>query len=169
MNYSKNKFATLVLLACVWFCCCCMSCDPMDGYWVGYVKAYKPADVDSLQMCVYSNDSLIATEYSFSTEYEAVARYYYDDYCQGDEFAGKDCKLTVAITFFCGDKKVDLPEFKFKTKINSHGYSDHVKYCIIEFDERKISGDYTIETFLAPEDTSCGKFVNYAVLKVEED
>ncbi len=169
MNFSKNKFATLVLLACVWFCCCCMSCDP-DWYMrSGSVKALKPSSIDSLEMRVYSSDSLISTTYSLSTDYEGEARYYYDDYCEGDEFAGKDCKLTVAITFFCGDKKVDLPEFKFKTKINSHGYSDEVKYYITEFDERKISGDYTIETFLAPEDTSCGKFVNYAVLKVEED
>jgi hypothetical protein len=38
-----------------------------------------------------------------------------------------------------------------------------------EFDERKVSGDYTLETFLAPEDTSCGKLVNYAVLKVKEE
>ena len=56
-----------------------------------------------------------------------------------------------------------------KTTTSSNGwFADDVKYYAAEFDERKINGDYTVETFLAPEDTSCGKFVNYAVLKVED-
>jgi hypothetical protein len=36
----------------------------------------------------------------------------------------------------------------------------------VEFDERKINGDFVVEAFLPPDDTSCGKFVNYAVLRL---
>ena len=167
-------FRRLCLLALVWQCCCCMSCDPFDSieYNPGYVKALKPADVDSLEMRAYSGDSLVATEYSFSTEQGSEASFFLRDYCEGEEraeHANQNCDFTIAITFFCGDKKVDLPLYELKTKNSSSGFADDLQIYIAEFDERKISGDYTIETFLAPEDSSCGKFVNYAVLKVEKN
>ena len=160
----------LCLLAYVWLCCCCMDCGPMDfDYDPGYVKALKPATVDSLEMRVYSSDSLVATEYSRSSEKGAEASFFFADYCEGKEHAGKNCDFNIAISLFCDDKKVDLPTYMAKTKTSSDGIlADEVKYYIAEFDERKVSGDYTLETFLAPEDTSCGKFVNYAVLKVED-
>ncbi len=162
-------FRKLRLLAYVWLCCCYMACEPLDfEYSPGYVKALKPADVDSLEMRVYSNDSLIATEYSRSSENGGEASFFFDDYCYGKEHAGKSFDFTIAISFFCGDKKVDLPTYKVKTKTDSRGFADEVKFYIAEFDERKVNGDYSLETFLAPEDTSCGKFVNYAVLKVED-
>ena len=163
-------FRKLCLLTYVWLCCCCMDCGPMDfNYNPGYVKALKPADVDSLEMRIYSNDSLIATEYSRSSESGGEASFRYEDFCKGDEHAGKSCDFTIAITFFCGDKTVDLPTYKAKTTTSSDGcFADEVKYYIAEFDERKVSGDYSLETFLAPEDAACGKFVNYAVLKVED-
>ena len=157
-------FYKLCMLAYVWLCCCYMACDPYygDEYKPGYVKALKPAAVDSLVMRVYSNDSLVATEYSRSSENGSEASFFLQDYCVGDEHADKGCDFIIAISFFCGDKKVDLPAYKIKTMADSYGF------YIAEFDERKVSGDYTLDTFLAPEDTSCGKFVNYAVLKVEE-
>lgn len=146
-------------------------CHPDESfdYSPGYVKALMPADVDSLEMRVYSNDSLVATKYSRSSEYGAEASFIYATFCEGDELADKSCDFTIAISFFCGDKKVDLPTYKLKTKTDSHGYADQVKYYIAEFDERKVSGDYTLETFLTPEDASCGKLVNYAVLNVKEE
>ena len=156
-------FRKLCLLTYVWLCCCCMDCGPMDfNYNPGYVKALKPADVDSLEMRIYSNDSLIATEYSRSSESGGEASFSYEDFCKGDEHAGKSCDFTIAITFFCGDKTVALPTYIAKTKTSSDGlFADEVKYYIAEFDERKVSGDYSLETFLAPEDAACGKFVNY--------
>jgi hypothetical protein len=149
-----------------------MACDPYygDEYKPGYVKALKPAAVDSLVMRVYSNDSLVATEYSRSSENGSEASFFFEDYCEGKEHAGKNCDFNIAISFFCGDKKVDLPTYMAKTKTSSTGsFADEVKYYMAEFDERKVSGDYTLETFLAPEDTSCGKLVNYAVLNVKEE
>ena len=164
-------FRKLSLLAYVWLCCCCYMCHPDESfdYNPGYVKALKPASVDSLEMRVYSNDSLVVTEYSLSSEHGSEASFYLRDFCEGEEHAGKNCDFNIAISFFCGDKKVDLPTYMAKTKTSSDGFfADEVKYYMAEFDERKVSGDYTLDTFLAPEDTSCGKFVNYAVLKVEE-
>ena len=164
-------FYKLCMLTYVWLCCCYMACDPYygDEYKPGYVKALKPAGVDSLEMRVYSNDSLVATEYSRSSEYGSEASFFSQDYCVGDEHADKGCDFIIAISFFCGDRMVDLPAYMAKTKTDSRGLADEVKYYIAEFDERKVSGDYTLETFLAPEDTSCGKFVNYAVLNVKEE
>ena len=163
-------FRKLRLLAYVWLCCCYMACEPLDfEYSPGYVKALKPADVDSLEMRVYSNDSLIASKYSLSSENGGEASFFFVDYCRGDEHAGKSCDFTIAISFFCNDKKIDLPVYMVKTITTSDGwFVDEVKYYITEFDERKVNGDYSLETFLAPEDTACGKFVNYAVLKVED-
>ena len=140
-------------------------CHPDESfdYNPGYVKALKPAGVDSLEMRVYSNDSLVATEYSRSSEYGSEASFFLQDYCVGDEHADKGCDFIIAISFFCGDKKVDLPAYKIKTMADSYGF------YIAEFDERKVSGDYTLETFLTPQDASCGKLVNYAVLNVKEE
>ena len=164
-------FSKFCLLTYVWLCCCYMACDPAITFdtTLGYVKALKPADVDSLEMRVYSNDSLVATEYSRSSENGSEASFIYEEFCEGDEHADKSCDFTIAIRFFCGDKKVDLPTYMVKTKTDSRGFADQVKYYIAEFDERKVSGDYTLETFLAPEDASCGKLVNYAVLNVKEE
>ena len=170
MKPCRNKFTTFALLAYVWLCCCCMDCCPMDFvYNPGYVKALKPAGVDSLEMRVYSNDSLIVSEYSRSSENGGEATFFFANYCEGDEHAGKNWDLTIAISFYCGDKKVALPTYIAKTKTDSNGLADEVKFYIAEFDERKVSGDYSLETFLAPEDTACGKFVNYAVLNVKEE
>ena len=145
-------------------------CHPDESfdYNPGYVKALKPTGVDSLEMRVYSSDSLVATEYSFSSEHGSEASFFLRDYCEDDKLADKSCDFNIAISLFCGDKKVDLPTYMVKSKTDSRGLADEVKYYIAEFDERKVSGDYTLDTFLAPKDTSCGKFVNFAVLKVEE-
>lgn len=166
-----NVFRKLCMLAYVWLCCCCYFCHPEDDfdYKPGYVKSLKPASVDSLEMRVYSNDSLIVSEYCRSSEYGEEASYSYEEFCGGEDRADKNCDLTIAITFFCNDKKIELPTYTVKTKTNSHGFADDVRIYMAEFDERKVSGDYTLETFLAPEDTSCGKLVNYAVLKVKEE
>ena len=163
-------FRKLCLLAFVWLCCCCYMCHPDESfdYNPGYVKALKPTGVDSLEMRVYSSDSLVATEYSFSSEHGSEASFFLRDYCEDDKLADKSCDFNIAISLFCGDKKVDLPTYMVKSKTDSRGLADEVKYYIAEFDERKVSGDYTLDTFLAPKDTSCGKFVNFAVLKVEE-
>ena len=163
-------FRKLCLLAYVWLCCCYMACDPVPAdYKPGYVKALKPADVDSLEMRVYSNDTLIATEYSRSSENGTEASFFYDEYCKSEENASRNFDFTIFISLFCEDKKVTLPTYTVKIKTSSLGFvEDDIKIYIAEFDERKVYGDYTLETFLAPEDTSCGKFVNYAVLKVED-
>ena len=163
-------FRRLCLLAYVWLCCCYMACDPFDSivYNPGYVKALKPAGVDSLEMRVYRNDSLVATEYSRSSENGEEARFFFEDYCRSEERVDIYCDYTIAITLFCDDKKVDLPTYMVKTQTHDGVFADQVKFYTAEFDERKINGEYTIERFLAPEDTSCGKFVNYAVLKVED-
>ena len=163
-------FKKLCMLAYVWLCSCCLFCHPEDyDYKPGYVKALKPINVDSLEMRVYSNDSLIVSEYCRSSEYGEEASYSYEEFCGGEDRADKNCDLTIAITFFCNDKKIELPTYTVKTKTDSHGIADDVRIYMAEFDERKVSGDYTLETFLAPEDTSCGKLVNYAVLNVKEE
>ena len=78
-------FRKLCLLAFVWLCCCCYMCHPDDSidYNPGYVKALKPADVDSLEMRIYSNDSLIATEYSLSSEHGSEASFFYAIFAKG--------------------------------------------------------------------------------------
>jgi len=169
MKLSKRRFTTFALFVYVWLCCCAADCYiPDDGYYRGDIEAIKPAGVDSLEMRVINNDSVLAVEYCKSEKEESGAYFNYFQFCKVSSKNGH-CDLTIDISFFCKDKKIELPTYALQIRTDSYGYPrDDFSIYFAEFDERKISGDYTVETFLAPEDTACGKFVNYAVLKVEE-
>ena len=166
MKLRRNKFTTFLLLAYAWLCCCCMDCPFDEGY--GFfqgVEARKPVGVDSLEMRVMYKDSLLAKEFSRPIE-NGDAAYY--DYSVCDSLVLDEvCNLDITISFYCGGKKIELPPYTAQINVNKSGYLDYILFVFTEFDERNISGHYSVEKFLPPQDTSCGKFVNYAVLKVD--
>lgn len=146
-----------------------MSCDPDNYFHVrGYIKARKPANVDSLKMRVIYDGTTTITKYSNSDEEGEEAYFDIREFCSSSDYYNGNGHFNIEISFFCGERKIELPKFSLDIEHKFY-YSDEYIYYITEFDERKISGDYKIIEFLAPADTSCGKFVNYAVLKVEED
>lgn len=179
MKLSKRRFTTFALFVYVWLCCCAADCPFPDGYYGTEFEAIKPAGVDSLEMRVIYNDSVIAERYCGSEKedssalrplhfvHESSAFFNSFDFCRESSNDGH-CDLTIGISFFCKDKKIDLPTYTLQIKTDSDGYPrDEFLIYFAEFDERNIFGHYKVEKFLPPEDTSCGKFVNYAVLKVE--
>ena len=166
MKLRRNKFTTFMLLAYAWLCCCGMDfCVDMDlSYIEQSIEAFAPSGVDSLEMRVMFKDSLLAQVYDWPEKDSVGANFFYRDACDSVP-KNKVCSLDVTISFYCGDKKVELPTYTVRFQMANWGDVDQVYYAFAEYDERKISGNYSIEAFLAPEDTSCGKFVNYAVLK----
>ena len=69
------------------------------------------------------------------------------------------------ISFYCADKEIAVPTYVIDGSTHHWG-EDNIDYRFVEFDERKINGEYTVVDFLPPDDTSCGTFVNYAVLRL---
>ena len=150
-----------MLLALSGLCLCGMACDPdweIHEYNLN-IEAQKPAGVDSLEMCVSSSvlDTLICDSTRYS---QADFRFDWDSL----KVPTDEAVFVVDISFFCDEKKISLPPFTI-----NETRSERVYYYFWEFDERNPPHPYDwhgeLLTFLSPEDTSCGKFANYAVFK----
>ena len=176
MIFLGVRFAVYCMLVFSWLAFCCMSCDPMDAECKDcvftYVCAQKPAGMDSLELRVTyrAGDSVWVDSTS------TVSKYGYFDHrnmacldcygqCDSLFSLGRENKVSVDISFYCADKVTALPTYVIDSTSLRWG-KDDINYRFVEFDERKINGEYTVETFLPPEDTSCGTFVNYAVLRL---
>lgn len=168
MRVFKNKFAVPSALVLLFFAFFCMGCEPDDWsdptYWTD-VAAYKPDKVDSLELRVtYQAADTIWTDTSVVSD--SSARIVCRDTCDSLFSLGRENKVSVDISFYCGDKIVALPTYE----IDSHSEfwkPDELNFRFVEFDERSVAGKYDFDKFLPPEDTSCGKFVNYAALRLK--
>ena len=169
MKSIRYRFAVYCTLVFAWLAFCCMACDPAGWekeltYWTD-IAAYKPDKVDSVELRVtfQVGDSVWSDA---SRESESAARVLCRETCDSLFSLGRENKVSVDISFYCGDKVVALPSYE----IDSH--SEYWKpyelnFRFVEFDERSVGGAYEFDRFLPPEDTSCGKFVNYAALRLK--
>ena len=153
----------LGLLLILSLCLCGMSCDP--DWWVDSPKsinlfAVKPTGVDSLEMQVYFRDSLLYRECSGRLDTSKVV--FRRDYDSLD--LGLKNELEVRLAFYCDGREIELPSYW--AEVDS---AKSRSYYFREVDEHKktLSKSFKLQKFLSPEDTSCGKFVNFAVLKVD--
>ena len=166
MKFHKSKFAVYCVLVFLWLAFCCTSC-PEEGskYWT-FFCAYRPADVDSLELkIVYMSGDFVKEETEYSDRgHEAVCVECYGS-CDDMFSSNDDNKIMVEISFKCEEKMVTLPTYVVDSSTIRWG-QDNINFNFVELDERKIHGTYMVEAFLPPEDTSCGKFVNYAVLRL---
>ncbi|SHK51331.1 hypothetical protein SAMN05720762_10250 [Fibrobacter sp. UWH4] len=156
------RFPFLGLLLAFALCLCGMSCDP--DLWVDPPKsinlfAVKPTGVDSLEMQVYLGDSLLYRDCSGSLDTSKAV--YRDDY-DSLNFGAKN-ELEVRLAFYCNGRAIELPSYG--AEVDS---VESLSYYFREVNEREkpLNKSFKLERFLSPEDTSCGKFVNFAVLKI---
>ncbi|MDD5941797.1 hypothetical protein [Fibrobacter sp.] len=139
-----------------------MSCAP--DLWVEPPKsinlfAVKPDGVDSLEMQVYLGDSLLYRDCSGSLDTSKAV--YRDDY-DSLNFGAKN-EQEVRLAFYCNGRAIELPSYG--AEVDS---VESLSYYFREVNEREktLNKSFKLERFLSPEDTSCGKFVNFAVLKI---
>ena len=163
------RFSVFCVLVFSWLAFCCMACDPSGweeehSYWVD-VAAYKPDKVDLLQLRVtyQAGDTVWADT---SIERGSANRIVCTYFCDSLFSLGRENKVSVDISFYCGDKVVVLPTYEIDGH-SKYWKPDDLNFRFVEFDERSIGGDYEFDRFLPPEDTSCGKFVNYAALRLK--
>lgn len=163
------------MLVFSWLLFCATSCGDEDWYTSKYwtsVCVYKPANVDSLKLHItYQAGDSIWTD---STSQPKVPYSYTDrnnvcidclDTCDSLFSQGKKNKISIDISFNCDDKSISFPTYVIDNS-SIHWGDDNIEYRFVELDERNIHGKYTVETFLPPDDSSCGKFVNFAVLRL---
>ena len=174
MKFPRSKFAVYCVLVSSWLAFCATSCDEggFESKYIVDICAQQPTGVDSIEMRVTYQAGDSVWEGSTST----VSKYGFFDqrnmaclhcglYCDSLFTQGRKNKITVDISFYCADKEIPLPTYV----IDSHSHrwgEDDIDYRFVDFDERKINGEFVLEAFLPPDDTSCGKFVNYAVLRL---
>ncbi len=136
------------------------ACDPDDfghAYDIAIV-ARQPADVDVVELCVSSPvmdstvcDTTWGSQYSeadFSVDWDSL------------NVPSNKAEFTAHISFLCKGTKIPLPPYT----IEASG-PDQTFYYFGIFDERHFPYRRELVTFLSPEDTTCGKFVNFAVFK----
>ena len=160
VRWVRLPFLGLLLMFAL--CLCGMSCDP--DWWGVPPKsinlyAVKPSGVDSLEMQVYLKDSLLYRDCSGSLDTSKAI--YREDYDSLD--LEKENELDVRLVFYCDGRAIPLPSYGVEVdSVESRSY------YFREVDERvkPLSKAFKLQKFLPPEDTSCGKFVNFAVLKV---
>ena len=168
MKLTRFRSSVPCALVLAWLAFCCMGCDPdweTDPEYSTDIAAYKPDKVDSLELRItyQAGDTVWADT---SVVQDSVNRIVCRDTCDSLFSLGRENKVSVDISFYCGDKVVALPTYE----IDSHSEywkPDDLNFRFVEFDERSIAGDYEFDKFLPPEDTSCGKFVNYAALRLK--
>lgn len=169
MKSIKFRFAMFCVLVFWWLAFCCMACDPTEQeltYNYGSdIAAYKPDKVDSLALRVtyQVGDSIWADT---AVNSESDARIICRETCDSLFSLGRENKISIDISFYCSGNVVALPTFE----VNSHSDSwkpEELNFRFLEYDERSVRGDFQFEKFLPPEDTSCGKFVNYVVLRLK--
>lgn len=164
------------VLVSSWLAFCCLMCSPdlagCEDCIYTYICAQKPASVDSLNLQVtyqagdstWVETSSDVSEYGFFDHRNMACLDCYWD-CDSLFSLGRENRISVDISFYCAGKAISLPTYVIDSA--SHRWDeDDINYRFVEFDERKINGEYTVESFLPPDDTSCGKFVNYAVLRL---
>jgi len=174
----RSKFAVFGMLALLWLAFCCMACDPADwdsSFRVFSVCAQKPSAADSLEMQVSYKwgdsawvDTLTTVEkYDFRDRRNMVCGdcRYCDSLSRESDENKVQIDVSIGIYFYCSGKKIALPTYVMDSTTFYWG-EDNARYRFVEYDERKIHGEYEVDSFLSPEDTSCGKFVNYAVLRL---
>lgn len=176
MQFPRSKFAVYCVLVSSWLAFCCLMCSPApegcEDCIFTYVCAQKPADVDSLDLkltyqagdSVWVESTSTVSEYGFFDHRNMACLDCYSD-CDSLFSLGRENRISVDISFYCAGKVISLPTYVIDSASHRWG-EDDINYRFVEFDERKINGEYTVETFLPPDDTSCGKFVNYAVLRL---
>ena len=174
MQFPRSKFAVYCVLVSSWLALCATSCDEgeFESKYAAGICAQKPEGVDSLniQVTYQAGDSVWVDSNSTVSEYGSFDRRNMACVsciwkCDSLFSLSSKNKISVDLSFYCAGKKIALPTYA----IDSHSHrwgEDDIDYRFVEFDERKINGEYTVETFLPPDDTSCGKFVNYAVLRL---
>ena len=163
MNVRLFRISSLMLLLGIGLCG--MGCDPDLPSGHAYdinIAAVKPAGTDSLKMCVSSSaiDSLECVTVS-NSHGNAV----FSDDWDSLKVHSENVEFIVDISFFCNGREIPLPTYVIEAI-----HSRRIDYDFRELDERAVNPrgwDYDLVTFLSPEDTSCGKFVNYAVFKDE--
>ena len=174
MKFPRSKFAVYCVLVSSWLALCATSCEE-EGYETKYFAhfcAQQPTGVDSIEMRVTFQAGDSVWEGSTS----AVSEYGFFDHrnmacldcgwsCDSLFTQGRTNKISVDISFYCAGKEISLPPYVVDGRSHRWG-EDNIDYRFVEFDERKINGEYVVEDFLPPDDTSCGKFVNYAVLRL---
>ncbi len=171
------------MLAFSWLALCCTSCEPVDDgsysssyFYTTTLCAYKPDSVDGMEIHVtYQADNSVWADSATWTAKRENRDYTSRDHdnvcldcwdkCKDIFPSSKGNKISVDITFECDDKTIALPTFVIDKSIINWG-EDRIDFRFVELDERSIHGAYSVETFIPPEDTSCGKFVNYAVLRL---
>ena len=174
MKFYKSKFAVYCALVFLWLACCATSCDDDFGEskYFAHFCAQQPSGVDSLELRVtyQAGDSVWMDSNSTVEKYDSFD--HRDMVCVDCRWTcdslfalGRENKITVNLSFYCADKEVSVPAYLVDNSTHHWG-EDDINYRFVEFDERKISGEYVVVDFLPPDDTSCGKFVNYAVLRL---
>lgn len=170
----RSKFAVYCTLVFSWLAFCAGSCDPEWDppiYWT-YVCAHKPAKVDSMELRItYKAGDSVWTDSESWPDTSFLQKDRNDvciecfDKCDSLFSLGKKNKISIDLSFNCDGKTISFPTYVVD-KSSIHWGKDRIDYHIVELDERKIHGKYIVETFLPPNDSSCGKFVNFAVLRL---
>lgn len=162
------------VLVSSWLAFCATSCDEgtYESAYFAHICAQQPAGVDSLELRVtyQVGDSVWTDSNSTVEEYDFVDRR--NMACLNCTWAcdslfalGRENKITVNLSFYCADKEILVSAYVVDGSTHRWG-KDDINFRFVEFDERKINGEYTVVDFLPPDDTSCGTFVNYAVLRL---
>ena len=174
MKFPRSKFAVYCVLVSSWLAFCATSCDEgeFESKYTASICAQKPAGVDSLnlQVTYQAGDSVWADSNSTVSEYGSFNRRNMACVsciwkCDSLFSISRTNKVSVNLSFYCGGKEIALPTYAIDGQSHRWG-EDDIDYRFVELDERKINGDFVVESFLPPDDTSCGKFVNYAVLRL---
>ena len=174
MKFPRSKFAVYCVLVSSWLALCATSCEE-EGYETKYFAhfcAQQPTGVDSIEMrvtfqagdSVWEGSTSAVSEYG-SFDHRNMACLDCGWSCDSLFTQGRTNKISVDISFYCAGKEISLPPYVVDGRSHRWG-EDNIDYRFVEFDERKINGEYVVEDFLPPDDTSCGKFVNYAVLRL---
>ena len=154
INRLFRKPFVYLIFPLLWLC----GCPGVDGHLYDVnIEATKPAGVDSLKLCV---SSTLVDSISCSTALYSSTGYHLD--WDSSKTQSDKGQLAIDIAFFCNDKKISLPIYV--VDINR---SQRIFYDFRELDERRFppNWDYELVSFHSPEDTSCGKFVNYAIFR----
>ena len=155
IQFFRNPFVYLIF-PLLWLC----GCPVVEVFEEGHlydvnIEATKPAGVDSLKLCVFST---LTDSTSCSTASYSSTCYHFD--WNSLKTPSEMGVLKVNIAFFCNNKSVSLPVYEIPITP-----SQRIFYDFRELDERRFppNWDYELVSFIFPEDTSCGMFVNYAI------
>ena len=114
MKLIRSRFAIFYALVLAWLAFCCMACDPdweTDPEYSTDIAAYKPDKVDSLELRItYQAGDVVWAD--TSVVQDSVNRIVCRDTCDSLFSLGRENKVSVDISFYCGDKVVALPTYE---------------------------------------------------------